>query len=201
MKNKKIALTGGIATGKTSVAKKLRELGAIVLDADEYARRVVEPGSPSWMALRKVLGPEYFSPDGTLKRRELREKIIADPSCRDKVNEVLHPFIIRDMWTEWETQRRLHPDTPVIFDIPLLFEGGFDKDFDLILLVYATPQIQVERLIQRDGISRREAETTLSMQLPIESKKSLADRVIDNSADFGRTLQQVEKVWEEISQG
>lgn len=201
MTNKKIALTGGIATGKTTVAKKLRELGAVILDADEYARLVVQPGTASWNALREMLGPDYFHHDGTLKRRELREKIIADPDCRDKVNEVLHPFILRAMWAEWETQRRLHPENPVIFDIPLLFEGSYAEDFDLVLLVYAAPEVQVERLMARDGIDRQEAERTLSMQIPIDSKKALSDRVIDNGADLTATLRQVEDIWEELLGG
>jgi dephospho-CoA kinase len=200
MTNKKIALTGGIATGKTSVANRFRELGAIILDADEYARRVVEPGTPSWNGLREFLGPDYFNPDGTLKRRELREKIIEDPDCREKLNAVLHPFILRAMWSEWEMQRRLHPDTPIIFDIPLLFEGGFDKDFDLIILVYAAPEVQIQRLIDRDGIDREEAEGTLAMQFPIESKKELSHYVIDNGRDFSLTLQQIETFWENLCQ-
>lgn len=200
MTNKKIALTGGIATGKTTVARKLKELGAIILDADEYARMAVEPGTPSWNALRKVLGPDYFNTDGTLKRRELREKIIEDPNWRNKLNEVLHPFILRAMWAEWETQRRLHAGTAVVFDIPLLFEGGFEKDFDLIILVYAAPEVQVERMIRRDGIARKEAERTLSIQFPIQSKKVLSDYIIDNSADLDRTLRQVEEVWEKLRQ-
>jgi dephospho-CoA kinase len=196
--NKKIALTGGIATGKTTVAKRLSELGAIILDADVYARRVVEPGTPSWNSLREFLGPDYFKPDGTLKRRELREKIIEDPKCRSKLNDVLHPFILRAMWEDWETQRRLHPDIPIIFDIPLLFEGGFDKDFDLIILVYAAPEVQVERLIARDGLDRETAERTLSMQYPIESKRSLSDYVIDNGWDLGHTVGQIEELWEDL---
>jgi dephospho-CoA kinase len=196
--NKKIALTGGIATGKTSVANKFRELGAIILDADVYARRVVEPETLSWKALRDFLGPAYFNPDGTLRRRELREKIIEDPNSRESLNAVLHPFILRAMWSDWEIQRRLHPDSPVIFDIPLLFEGGFEKDFDLIILVYAPPEIQILRLMDRDGIDREEAQGTLAMQFPIESKKELSDRVIDNSGDFSCTLRQIEEIWEEL---
>jgi dephospho-CoA kinase len=200
MTNKKIALTGGIASGKTTVANKLKELGAIILDADEYARRVVEPGTPSWDGLRELLGSAYFDREGCLKRRELRERIIADPDCRKKVDEVLHPFIVRAMWAEWETQRRLHPDVPVIFDIPLLFEGGFDKDFDLIILVYVPAEVQVERLIERDGIDRKEAEGTLSMQFSIDSKKALSHHIIDNSRDFAGTLRQVEEVWKKLRQ-
>ncbi|MHC1727717.1 MAG: dephospho-CoA kinase [Syntrophobacteraceae bacterium] len=198
MQNRKIALTGGIATGKTTVANRLRELGAIILDADEYARRVVEPETPSAAALREMIGEDYYNPDGTLKRRELREKIIEAPPLREKIDNLLHPFILQAMWAEWERQKRLHPDAIIIFDIPLLFEGHFDKDFDLIILVHSPPQIQIQRLMQRDEVNRREAERTLSMQAPIDSKKARSHYIIDNSSTPDLTIKQVDEVWEKI---
>lgn len=199
MSNRKIALTGGIATGKSTVARRLKELGATVLDADEYARRVVEPETPSWKALKDLIGPAFFDHEGRLRRRELRERIIQDPSLREKLDAVLHPFILRAMWEEWEKIRRLHPQTVVIFDIPLLFEGGFDKDFDLILLAYAAPEVQVRRLAERDKISLPEAERTLAMQYPIDSKKDLAHYIIDNGGSLEQTMRQIDDLWEKIS--
>ncbi|MEN6440692.1 MAG: dephospho-CoA kinase [Syntrophobacter sp.] len=200
MRDKKIALTGGIATGKTTVAGRFREIGAIILDADEYARQVVTPGTESWTVLRGALGASYFEPDGTLKRRELREKISRDPGCREKLNAVLHPYILAAMWSEWKKQRALFPDTPVIFDIPLLFEGGFDKDFDVVILVYAPPETQVERLMRRDGLSREEAQRNLSMQYPIETKKAISHHIIDNSGDLENTLRQTDEIWRYLIQ-
>jgi len=199
MKKPKIALTGGIATGKTTVANRFRELGAVILDADIYARRVVEPGTASWKALRELLGPGYFHPDGSLKRRELRDHIIADPSLREQLDGVLHPFILRAMWEDWEEQRATHPDAVVVFDIPLLFEGNFNHDFDIVILAYAKPEIQVGRLMLRDGLSREDALKTLSIQFPIESKKALAHYVIDNSGSLEATLLQTDTIWKEIS--
>jgi dephospho-CoA kinase len=198
MPYKKIALTGGIATGKTTVANKFRDLGAIILDADEYARRAVEPGTASLAALREVIGSQYFNPDGTIRRRELRRGIIQEPTLREKVNAVLHPYIMEAMEAEWEKLQKLHPRTPILFDIPLLFEGGFDKDFDLIILVYSTPEAQRQRLIHRDNATPSEAERTMAMQLPIDSKKSRADYIIENSGDLERTLRQVEQLWVKI---
>lgn len=195
MKNRKIALTGGIATGKTTVANRFRELGAVILDADVYARRVVEPGTPSWKALRDLIGPDYFHPDGSLKRRELRDRIIANPDLRECLDEVLHPFILRAMWEDWEK----HPGSVVIFDIPLLFEGNFNENFDIVVLAYAAPAIQVERLMLRDGLSREKAWRTLSIQLPIDSKKTLSHYVIDNSGPLESTLPQIDRVWAAIS--
>ncbi len=199
MPDKRIALTGGIATGKTTAANRLGELGAIILDADEYARRAVEPGTPSCAALLQLIGPEYFNPDGTLRRQELRRRIIREPALRERINAVLHPYILGAMRAEWKKQKELNPQAVIVFDIPLLFEGGFDKDFDIIILVYATPEVQVQRLIHRDKLPPPEAQRTLSMQFPIDSKRARSDYIIDNSGDLELTLRQVEEVWNKIS--
>ncbi len=201
MRDSKIALTGGIATGKSTVANMLRELGAIIIDADEQARRVVEPGAESWGALRSLLGAEYFNPDGTLKRRELRERIIRDPGCKKKLEDVLHPYILGAMWREREKTRALHPGSIIVLDIPLLFEGGFDKDFDIVILVYAPPRVQVERLVKRDRLDPDEARRTLSIQYPIDSKKTNSTYTIDNSGDMDSTREQVQQLWSELIKG
>ncbi len=193
--HKRIALTGGIATGKTTVANRFRELGAIILDADEYSRQAVEPGTASYAALRDRIGPLFFNRDGTLRRRELRRGIIREPALRKKINAVLHPYIMGAMGAEWERQKKLHPRAVIVFDIPLLFEGGFDKDFDIVILVYSSPEAQVQRLIQRDKLSPSEAERTLSMQFPIDSKRAHSDYIIENSGEIERTLCQVDDVW------
>ncbi len=198
MLDKRIALTGGIATGKTTVANRFRELGAIILDADEYSRQAVEPGTPSHTALRDSIGPLFFNPDGTLRRRELRRGIIREPALRKRINAILHPYIMRAMAAEWERQKKLHPQAVIVFDIPLLFEGGFDKDFDIVILAYSTPEVQVQRLIQRDNLSPSEAEHTLSMQFPIDSKRAHSDYIIENSGEIERTLRQVDEVWDTI---
>ncbi|MFZ0945576.1 MAG: dephospho-CoA kinase [Syntrophobacteraceae bacterium] len=198
MRDKRIALTGGIATGKTTVAKRFRELGAIILDADEYARKAVEPGTPSHFALRDHIGPSFFNPDGTLRRRELRRGIVREPALRKRINAILHPYIMVAMEAEWQRQKKLHPRAVILFDIPLLFEGGFDKDFDIVILAYSTSEVQVQRLIQRDKLSPSEAERTLSMQFPIDSKRAHSDYIIENSGEIERTLRQVDEVWDTI---
>jgi dephospho-CoA kinase len=197
--DKKIALTGGIATGKTTVANKFRDLGAIILDADQYARQAVKPGTASFAGLRDLIGPAYFNPDGTLRRRELRLRIIQEPSLRQDIDAVLHPYIIQAMQAEWEKLKEHDPQAVIIFDIPLLFEGGFEKDFDIVILVYSSPEVQVQRLIQRDKVSRSEAEHTLRIQLPIDSKKASSDYIIENCGDIEKTLKQVEQLWAKIA--
>jgi dephospho-CoA kinase len=199
MPDKKIALTGGIATGKTTVANKFRDLGAIILDADEYARQAVEPGTESFTALRELIGPAYFNPDGTLRRRELRRRIIQEPTLRQRIDAVLHPYIMQAMHAEWAKLKELTPQTVIIFDIPLLFEGGFEKDFDIVILVYSTPEVQVQRLIHRDMVLPSEAEHTLDMQLPIDSKKVCSDYIIENCGELEQTMRQVEQLWLKIA--
>ncbi len=198
--HKRIALTGGIATGKTTVANRFRELSAIILDADEYSRQAAEPGTASYTALRDLIGPLFFNRDGRLRRRELRRGIIREPALREKINAILHPYIMGAMGAEWERQKKLHPRAVIVFDIPLLFEGGFDKDFDIVILVYATPEVQVQRLIGRDKLSPSEAERNLSMQFPIDSKRARSDYVIENSGEIERTLRQVDDIWDRILQ-
>ncbi|HYA42469.1 MAG TPA: dephospho-CoA kinase [Syntrophobacteraceae bacterium] len=198
MPHKRIALTGGIATGKTTVANRLRELGAIILDADQYARQAVEPGAPSHDALRRIIGARYFDAHGTLRRDELRRRIIRDPALRARIDAVLHPYIMRAMGIEWEKQKSLHPRAVIVFDIPLLFEGGLDKNFDIIILAYCTHEVQLQRLIERDKLDPSEAELTLSMQFPIDSKRAHSNYIIENSGDLDQTLRQVDEVWDKI---
>ena len=197
--DRKIALTGGIATGKTTVADRLRELGAIILDADEFARRAAEPGTASYESLRELIGARYFNSDGTLKRRELRRQIVRAPALRARVNAILHPAIANAMREEWRRLKGLFPDAVKIFDIPLLFEGGGDKRYDIIILAYCTREVQIKRLMQRDGVDPPEAERTLSIQLPIDFKRAHSDYIIENSGELEDTLRQVDDLWGRLS--
>jgi dephospho-CoA kinase len=195
----RIALTGGIATGKSTVARIFADLGAAILDADQVAREVVEPGTYCWQKLRDYLGAAYFQENGELRRRELREKIIHDSQCRLTVNAILHPCIVREMDRRWQTRQKLQPEQIVIFDIPLLFETDLADCFDTIILVYTSREIQIQRLMLRDGLSPAEAAKTLTMQLPIEAKRTKSHLIVDNSYDLSHTHEQVQAVWEKLS--
>ena len=194
----RIALTGGIATGKSTVAKLFAALGACILDADVAAREAVTVGTPCWQDLRELLGPAYFEANGALKRRELRERIIGDHHCRSRVNALLHPYILQELERQWRSWHELHPDVIIIFDIPLLFEAHLASHFCTIILAYTPREIQIQRLMARDGLSREAAQETLTMQLPIEAKRSLSHFIIDNSGDLDHTRQQVRSVWEKL---
>jgi dephospho-CoA kinase len=196
---RRIALTGGIATGKSTVAKIFADLGALILDADQIAREVVQPGTHCWQKLRDFLGPTYFEETGTLRRRELRQKILQDSQCRLTVNAILHPAIVQEMDRRWEASQMLRPGQIALFDLPLLFEAHLEDRFDTIILVYTPRDIQLQRLMLRDGVSPEEAAETLAMQLPIETKRARSDLVIDNSDDLSHTHEQVRLVWERLT--
>ena len=197
----RICLTGGIASGKSTVAKIFADCGAIILDADRAAREVVEPGSPGWRQLQEFLGETYFHADGRLDRRKLRQRIITDEVCRLGVNAILHPAIMAVMEKQHQYWLQQSPRHTILFDIPLLFEAKLAHRCDTILLVYVTREVQIERLMERDAVSREEAECSLGMQLPIEEKKRWADTVIDNSGTVEQTRRQVEEVWRELTAG
>lgn len=196
--NGRIALTGGIATGKSFVAAMFAEMGAFVIDADKVAREVVRPGGPCFQALWDFLGPEFFDPDGRLRRRELRERIIRDSGCRSRLDAITHPAILAEMDRQWEEMRRACPGRPILFDIPLLFEANFTPCFDIIILVYAPPEIQVRRLAARDHVSLAEAGETLRMQFPIDAKRERSHIVIENGGGPEETRRQVGEVWERL---
>lgn len=196
---RRIALTGGIASGKSTVARMLAEKGAVVLDADEAARLAVRPGQPAWVKLREILGPDFFDPStGELKRRELRERIIRDEALRSQVNAAVHPAVLETMEAAWREWCLREPSRPIIFDIPLLYEAALEEAFDCVVLAYADPETQVMRLSRRDGVSTEEARRTLAMQLPIQWKRRRAHVVIDNSGDLESTRRQVDALWEKI---
>jgi len=174
------------------------ELGAHILDADQVARDVVRPGTHCWRKLRDFLGPAYFEENGELRRRKLRQKIIHDSHCRLTVNAIMHPYIVQEMDRKWESLQTLRHGHITIFDIPLLFEANLAHCFDTIILVYTSREIQMRRLMLRDGLSHAQAIETLIMQLPIETKRAHSHLTIDNSYDLDHTVQQVKTVWEKL---
>lgn len=194
----RIALTGGIATGKSTVASMLRNLGCEIIDADRLAREIVRPGTECWKKLRELLGPDAFSGDGSLKRMELRLKIAKDPELRKQINSITHPYIIDEVKKRWEEHLKVHPDKIALFDIPLLFESGMTGSFNFIIVVYVPREIQIARLIKRDNISYNEALKMVNMQISIEEKALKADWVIDNSGSLGETEKQVQKLCEHL---
>ena len=194
----KVGLTGGIASGKSTVSEAFARLGAKVLDADEVAREVVLPGKPAWTKLRHTFGSEFFHPDGRLNRNKLRRLVFANPEERSKLNAIVHPEVMKEINRRFEQLTTSAEHAVVLVDIPLLIEVGVAHRFDKVVVVYANESVQVMRLMQRDGLSREEARQALSVQIDLRGKAKKADFVIDNSGTPGETQAQVEKVWQEL---
>lgn len=186
-----IGLTGGIATGKSTVSRMLADRGALIIDADILAREIMEPGHPVLAAVVERFGKQMLREDGTLDRKKLGEHIFSDPVERAALNEITHPAIRRETKRRMEHYEQLYPDKLVVADIPLLFESGQTSMYEQIMVVYVPRELQLERLVQRDGISISQAEARLASQMDIERKKELADIVIDNSKGLHDTESQV----------
>jgi dephospho-CoA kinase len=188
-------LTGAIATGKSVVAKMLADLGARIIDTDCIAREVVKPGCPALREIAELFGGESLNPDGTLARENVRDRIIRDPLLRERLNRITHPRIMEVVAGRIEEYARLGGDMPIIIDVPLLYESGWDRLFPRVILVYAPLSLQVERLMARDRLDRRTAELTIAVQMSIEEKKGKAAYSIDNSGTLEETRTQVERLF------
>lgn len=189
----KIALTGGIASGKSTVAALLAEAGLPVLDSDAVAREVVAPGRPGWKALRQEFGPEFFAEDGSLDRAAMARYVFQHPEARQRLQELLHPLITQ------EIQARLaalasQGEPLVVVEVPLLFELGLENQYDATIVVTVPPPLQQTRLQQRDSRDAAEVQGILAAQLPLAAKARRADFVVDNSGDLTATRRQVEKI-------
>ncbi|WP_414050354.1 dephospho-CoA kinase [Macrococcus animalis] len=189
---KVIGLTGGIASGKSTVANFLKEKGYVIVDADIASRKAVEIGSAGLAEIRTVFGDEVIQEDGTLNRKALGEIIFNDPLERQKLNDILHPRV-RDIM-EAEKAIGLAQGKTVVMDIPLLFENKLEHTVDEVWVVYVPEMIQIERLMTRNTLTLEEATSRVSSQLSIEFKKQKADKVIDNSGTLEDLFQQLEQL-------
>ena len=187
-----VGLTGGIATGKSLVAEKLRSLGAAVVDADEAAREVVAPGRPALEEICARFGDGIIKPDGTLDRPALARLVFHDGSARRDLEKIVHPRVFERMAEAVSRARQTNPEGVVVLVVPLLFETGYDHSVDRTAVVVCRPDQQVERVMKRDGLSSEEAMARLSAQWPIEEKRRKADDVIENSARPKDALNQAE---------
>jgi dephospho-CoA kinase len=193
----KIAITGGAGSGKSTVARMFRELGAEVLDADAVARDVVAVGAPAWEELRRVYGAEYFREDGTLDRQKVAARVFAHPEERSRLNAIIHPRLAAEL------RRRLScladQGAPlVLVEVPLLFEAGLENAYDRTIVVYADESEQVQRLGARDARSDAEIAGILAAQWPLQEKLARADFVVDNRGPLESTREQVIKIWEKL---
>jgi dephospho-CoA kinase len=194
----KVGLTGGIASGKSTVSRIFASFGAKVLDADEVAREVLLPGQPAWTKLRRAFGQEFFHSDGTVKRKQLRKLVFADPEKRSQLNAIVHPEVMKEINRRSKILSSSVQTGVLLVDVPLLLEVGVANRFDKVVVVYVSKSVQINRLQQRDGISEEEAKQALKAQMALSKKVEQADYVIDNSGTLDETQAQVQRVWQEL---
>jgi dephospho-CoA kinase len=189
---RRIALTGGIATGKSYVATRLREHGVRVVDADVLARQVVEPGTPALQAIRARFGDGVIQADGRLDRKRLADIVFTDAGARRDLEAITHPAVRAGIERFFAS---LPPETKLaVADIPLLYEAGRDRDFDRVIVAACPPEVQIARVMNRDGATRTEAERRLAAQLPIEAKVERADYVVWTTGTHEETDAQVSRI-------
>jgi dephospho-CoA kinase len=193
-----VGLTGGIACGKSTVARMLAEHGALLIDFDEIAHAVEEPDGPVWREIVRHFGREFLRTDRTIDRRKLGAVVFADREKRELLNSLVHPAVIAEWQRRREEIRKRRPDAIVLSDIPLLIEAGMKPMVDLVILVHLPPEEQIVRLMARDAYSREEALRRIASQMPIDDKLSVADIVIRNEGPPEQTRMQIGDLWEEL---
>lgn len=194
----KTGLTGGIACGKSTVAQMLVFKGALLLDADQLAREVVEPGEAAWQEIVTWLGRGVLTADGSLDRRKIADIVFNNEYALNKLNKIVHPRVREQFYIRSKAFEKNHPQKIQVWDIPLLFEAGRGHDFDYIVVVACSRENQIKRLEERDRLPRDEALRRIRAQLDLQAKIKAADFVIrnDDTEKFLKT--QVDLLWEKL---
>jgi dephospho-CoA kinase len=195
----RVGLTGGIGSGKSEVSRRLAAHGAVILDADLAAREVVAPGTPGLAQVAEAFGPGVLGPDGALDRERLGALVFADPALRAKLNAIVHPLVGEWMRAaERAAADASSGDLIVVHDVPLLAESGRTGAFDLVIVVDAPPELQVERLVSQRGMTPDQARARMAAQASREQRLGVADVVIDNSASLDDLNRRVAEVWADL---
>ena len=191
-----VGLTGGIGSGKSTVARMLVERGAVLIDADVVARQVVEPGTPGFDAVVERFGPGVVGPDGHLDRPKIADVVFADEAARQDLNDITHPLVGEEMMRRVD---EAPDDAIVVMDIPLLAEGGKDRasGYPAVIVVEAPRNVRLERLVTR-GMDREDALARMERQASDEARREIATHVIDNSGDLATLEEHVAEVWDDL---
>jgi dephospho-CoA kinase len=194
-----IGLTGGIASGKSTVTRILRELGAPVIDADAIVHNLQQPGKPVTLAIAREFGSEVLQADGALDRAALGRIIFSDAGRRKALEAIVHPAVREHMWQEVD-RHRAGGEPAVVLDVPLLIESELHRTVDRVWVVYIDKELQRQRLIARDGLTPDQAEQRIAAQMSLEAKRNYADLVIDNRGTLAQTKEQVVLAWRDVTQ-
>jgi len=191
-----VGLTGGIGTGKSTVARMLEKWGAVVFDADVLARQAVAPGTPGFDQVAERFGPNVLAPGGGLDREALASIVFSDPAARRDLEGIVHPEV-RRMFAEGCEEYR-DSDRVVVFSAPLLVETGMHTAFDRLIVVSAPVATQIERLMRDRGMAERDVQARIAAQLPLEAKAEVADILVDNEGTLEDLERRVERVWRDL---
>ncbi|HKI28649.1 MAG TPA: dephospho-CoA kinase [Actinomycetota bacterium] len=192
-----VGLTGGIGSGKSTVARLLEKRGAVVFDADLLAREAVAPGTPGHAAVIERFGADVLAPGGELDREALASIVFADPSARRDLEQIVHPEV-RRLFAEGSEAYR-DTDRVVVFSAPLLVESGMHTAFEILVVVSATVATQIERLMRQRGMSETSIRARIDAQAPFEDKAAVADFIVDNEGTLDELESQVERLWNDLS--
>ena len=192
-----IVLTGGLASGKSTVTRYLRSKGYPVIDLDVIAHQVVQAGSPGLALLVQHFGQNILSEDGELNRAMMGQMLFTNPQVKEKVNQLLHPLIFKQMDEEIEAER-LAGSQLVFLDIPLFFESPSAFDYDQVWVVYVEPEVQIDRLMARNQLTRQQAMDRINSQMSLAEKAKIADQVLDNSSSPATLYATVDKLLERL---
>ena len=194
---KLIGLTGGVGSGKSTVAGMFRDLGAVVLDADQATHDLYEPGSLAFDMIEGEFGPEYIR-DGRIDRARLGELVFNNADARQKLNAIMHP-LVREWMAARTAEALMHGASVVVHDVPLLYESGLESIYPVVVLVYVPEELQVRRLVQERGLPEDRARAMLAAQMPIDQKRDRAQHVVDNSGTREETREQVQQLWPHLT--
>jgi len=190
-----LGLTGGIGCGKSTISRKLAEKGALIIDADKIAREIVQPGEPAWQEIVDWLGPKVLQRDKSLNRQLLGQIIFNDPKSRRRLTDLTKPRVLERMEQKRRKAREQDPSLIIVFDVPLLIEEGLQNMVDKVLLVVASEEVQVERLMKRDHLSREAALKRIRSQMPLSEKIKYAHYVLNNSGSLAEAFRQLDEIW------
>ena len=193
---RKIGLTGGIGAGKSAVSRLLRAKGAVIIDADEAAHAVVEPGERGLEQVCRAFGADMCGTDGRLDRKKLASVVFADKAALEKLNGILHPLIREWMQKKAQDAVQQDPDVLLVYDVPLLIENGLYREMDQVWVVTVPEDIRVERIMLRDHCTREAALARIANQMPEAEKKKYADVLVDNSGDREQLAVRVERCYQ-----
>ena len=195
----RVGLTGGIGSGKSEVSRRLAAHGAVIIDADVAARRVVDPGTPGLAQIAEAFGPGVLRPDGALDRERLGAIVFADPAQLARLNAITHPLIVQWMQAaEHAAAEAAEGDLIVVYDVALIAESGRWADYDLIIVVDVPPEVQIDRLVGQRGMAPDQARARLAAQASREQRLALADLIIDNSGSLEDLDRRVAEVWTDL---